>query len=328
MNITIPDSVTSIGDYAFRGCTSLASVTIPDNITNIGSWVFGDCTSLIRVTIPDSVTRIGDSAFSGCMSLASVMIGNSVTSIGSDAFFFCKNLADVTIPDSVTNIWVSAFQGCLCLKDVYYAGSEADRQNITIGKYNEPLQNAAWHYNYVDPNAHTHAFGTAWMHDETNHWHECACGEKSGTATHTFDAEITTPATTESAGVKIYTCTVCGFTKTEQIPPVRVVKGEFIRGNSADGSKAYAYRATVEFTADVPAGGNVQWYVDGQPAGNGATLTVADKKSSYTVTVVVTSPDGTQTADEEHVTIKADFWSRIVWFFTHLILPHRYRIKQ
>ena len=71
-SIAIPDSVTTIGDYAFHGCTSLTSVTIPDSVTSIGGSAFEDCTSLTSVTIPDSVTSIGWYAFRGCTSLTSV----------------------------------------------------------------------------------------------------------------------------------------------------------------------------------------------------------------------------------------------------------------
>ncbi len=68
-SVTIPDSVTEIGDYAFRGCKSLTDVTIPDSVTVIGSEAFSYCYSLTSVTIPDSVTEIGDSAFYSCESL-------------------------------------------------------------------------------------------------------------------------------------------------------------------------------------------------------------------------------------------------------------------
>ena len=94
---TIPDSVTSIGDWAFRECTSLTSVTIPDSVTSIGNYAFYNCTSLTSVTIPDSVTSIGDSAFRYCTSLTSVTIPGSVTSIGEYAFYNCDALTSVTI---------------------------------------------------------------------------------------------------------------------------------------------------------------------------------------------------------------------------------------
>ncbi len=92
---TIPDSVTSIGGAAFRGCTSLTSVTIPDSVTKIGNNAFEGCTSLTSVTIPDSVTSIGINAFSGCTSLTSVTIGNGVTEIGQAAFYDCESLTSV-----------------------------------------------------------------------------------------------------------------------------------------------------------------------------------------------------------------------------------------
>ena len=90
--LTIPDSVTSIGNYAFYNCTSLTSVTIPNSVTLIGVWAFYGCSSLTSITIPNSVTSIGSSAFYGCSSLSSITIPNSVTSIGSSAFYGCSSL--------------------------------------------------------------------------------------------------------------------------------------------------------------------------------------------------------------------------------------------
>ena len=97
-DLVIPDSVTSIGEYAFSGCKLLESVTIPDSVTSIGNNAFRDCTSLTSITIPSSVTSIGDSAFSGCKLLESVTIPDSVTSIGNYAFSGCSALESITIP--------------------------------------------------------------------------------------------------------------------------------------------------------------------------------------------------------------------------------------
>ena len=117
-SVTIPNSVTTIGERAFDYCRSLTSVTIPDSVTTIGHGAFQDCDSLTSVTIPNSVTTIGNSAFSGCSSLTSVTIPNSVTTIGKYAFSGCSGLTSVTIPNSVTTIVEGAFDYCSSLTSV------------------------------------------------------------------------------------------------------------------------------------------------------------------------------------------------------------------
>ena len=133
--LTIPDSVTSIGNGAFAGCTSLTSVTIPDSVTSIGWGAFLFCISLTSVTIPDSVTSIGTYAFDGCKSLESITIPDSVTSIGDSAFWDCKSLESITIPDSVTSIGDGAFYNCTSLTSVNYNGSKGEWNKIEFGYY-------------------------------------------------------------------------------------------------------------------------------------------------------------------------------------------------
>ena len=110
--------VTSIGDWAFYGCSGLTSVTIPSSVTSIGSCAFFGCTGLTLVVIPSSVTSIGDRAFRECSGLTSVSIPNSVTSIGYGAFESCSSLTSVTIPNSVTKIWEYTFRYCSGLTSI------------------------------------------------------------------------------------------------------------------------------------------------------------------------------------------------------------------
>ncbi len=117
-SVTIPNSVTSIGSSAFRGCTGLTSVIIGDGVTTIRGYAFKDCTALTSVTIGNSVTTIEDLAFYGCNSLPSITIPNSVTSIGDYAFYECTGLTSAVIGNNVTTIGENAFYGCSSLTSI------------------------------------------------------------------------------------------------------------------------------------------------------------------------------------------------------------------
>lgn len=132
-DITIPDSVTSIGSNAFYGCGSLTNITIPNSVTLIESCAFADCRNLTSIIIPDSVARIPYGAFYGCVSLKSI-----------------------TIPDSVISIGRSAFDYCYDLKDIYYSGSHTDWEKINIENYNDKL---------LDANIHYENSGYSWLDD-------------------------------------------------------------------------------------------------------------------------------------------------------------------
>jgi hypothetical protein len=120
-SVTIPAGVTSIDDFAFFGCSSLTSVTIPASVKSIGNETFNGCSSLKSVTIPAGVTSIGYMAFIGCSSLTSVTIPASVTSIGNETFNGCSSLTSVTIPAGVTSIGDMAFRFCSAMKSLTFA---------------------------------------------------------------------------------------------------------------------------------------------------------------------------------------------------------------
>ena len=110
--IIIGNRVTTIGQTAFSGCSSLTSVTIPNSVTTIKEYAFCNCSSLTSVTIPNSVTTIDDGTFSDCSSLTSVNIPNSVTAIGYGTFSGCTNLQKVNIGNSVKAVGGYAFYNC------------------------------------------------------------------------------------------------------------------------------------------------------------------------------------------------------------------------
>ena len=114
----IPNSVKSIGDAAFAGCTDLTSIRIPNSVTSIGVMAFAYCSNLKSVTIPNSVTCIESISFFGCSSLKSINIPNSVTRIGNSAFQDCSSLTSIDIPDGITSIYWTTFADCSSLTSV------------------------------------------------------------------------------------------------------------------------------------------------------------------------------------------------------------------
>ena len=181
---TIPNSVTSIGEYAFSHCTSLTSVTIPDSVTSIGDWTFSHCTSLTSVTISDSVTSIGEYAFYDCTSLTDVYYA------GSEAQWKAISISSNRNDDLLNaNIHYNYVSHTHSYKAVVTAPTCTEKGYTT--------HTCSCGDSYVD--TYVDALGHAW---------------DNGTVTKQ-------PTATET-GVRTYTCTRCSETKTESIPVVSV----------------------------------------------------------------------------------------------------------
>lgn len=109
--VSIPDTVTTIGDEAFSGNETLTSITIPDSVTTISYNAFKNCTALTGIYIPDSVKKVGPGAFEGCTALTSVEIGKNVSSWGTGVFINCDSLAKVSIAQD--NEYLTYYNGAI-----------------------------------------------------------------------------------------------------------------------------------------------------------------------------------------------------------------------
>ena len=133
-NITIPNSVTKIGEGTFESCGSLTNITIPDGVTSIKRGAFNFCSSLMNITIPNSVKYVGDEVFYNCQGLTSVILGNGIKYIGDQEFHGCSSLTSVTIPNTITEIGVEAFSSCTNLKSITYLGTKDQWNKIKLGR--------------------------------------------------------------------------------------------------------------------------------------------------------------------------------------------------
>ena len=131
-SLSIPNSVTSIGSYAFKNCNKVTSFTLPSSITSIPEGCFQNCGELVTLNLNNTITSIGDYAFSTCQKLKQasfeLLIANT-TYIGDEAFYNCNSITSVTLPSSLQTIGKKAFNGCFYLTTVTLAANatyEAD----------------------------------------------------------------------------------------------------------------------------------------------------------------------------------------------------------
>ena len=105
--------VTAFENCCFKDCRDLTSITIPSSVTSLGDECFKNCRSLTSITIPSSVTSLGNYCFDLCSGLTSITIPSSVTSLGEGCFKDCSGLTSITIPSSITSLGVYCFYGCI-----------------------------------------------------------------------------------------------------------------------------------------------------------------------------------------------------------------------
>ena len=249
-NTTLPAAITAVPGKCFADCTKLLNVKYAGTVTAIGDLAFESCKALTAAPIPETVTEIGASAFTGCTALTDVTIPAGVSTIPDGCFRGCTALADIDLPGTVTHVGHNAFTDCAALKDVRCYGaapavepgnSEAHSfEPATVTIHYNPAMNwtldadGKWQgYTVSDKGACLHAdYGT------TERTVPATCGEAGRvdticsncgevvstrelppTGAHDWDGGTVTTAPTETTpGVRTYTCTVCGQTRTEAIP--------------------------------------------------------------------------------------------------------------
>ena len=248
-NTTLPAAITAVPGKCFADCTKLLNVNYAGTVTAIGDLAFESCKALTAAPIPETVTTIDKAAFTGCTALTDVTIPAGVSTIPEDCFRGCTALADIDLPGTVTHVGHNAFTGCTALKDVRCYGaapavepgnSEAHSfEPTTVTIHYNPAMNwtldadGKWQgYTVSDKGACTHTdYGT------TENTVPATCGkagrvdticsncgevvstrELPPTGAHVWGNGVVTTAPTETTpGVRTFTCTVCGQTRTETI---------------------------------------------------------------------------------------------------------------
>ena len=249
-NTTLPAAITAVPGKCFADCTKLLNVKYAGTVTAIGDLAFESCKALTAAPIPETVTEIGASAFTGCTALTDVTIPAGVSTIPEDCFRGCTALADIDLPGTVTSVGHNAFTGCTALKDVrcYGAAPAVEPGNseahsfepaiVTI-HYNPAMNwtldaDGKWQgYTVSDKGACTHT-----DYDTTERTVPATCGEAGRvdticsncgevvstrelppTGAHDWGNGVVTTAPTETTpGVRTFTCSGCGQTRTETIP--------------------------------------------------------------------------------------------------------------
>ena len=128
-SIALPESLRRIGGYAFRGCTALESLALPEEMDEIGNWAFVECTSLAGLTLPERLDKIGSYAFSGCTAIESIAFPEGLPGTGNGTFDGCTALQSVALPEGMEEIGSYAFAGCTALAAITLPSTTVEINN-------------------------------------------------------------------------------------------------------------------------------------------------------------------------------------------------------
>ena len=276
-NTTLPAAITAVPGKCFANCTKLLNVKYAGTVTAIGERAFEGCKSLTAAPIPATVTELGASAFNGCVALTDVTLPAGVTAIPDGCFQGCTALKDMKLPGTVTRVGHNTFTGCTALGDVRCYGAPPTVQPAGAAEHSFEPAIVTIHYN-PDPvygwtlgadgkwQGYTVSSKGACLHTGYG-THEntvpATCGEAGRTETicdncgeviatkeipatgaHTWgNGTVTTEPTENEPGVRTFTCTICGQTRTETIPATGVHDYQFTKNVAptctADGYDLY-----------------------------------------------------------------------------------------
>ena len=262
-NTTLPAAITAVPGKCFADCTKLLTADYKGEVTTIGEHAFEGCKSLVTAPIPATVTELGASAFNGCVALTDVTLPAGVTAIPDACFQGCTALKDMKLPGTVTSVGHNAFTGCTALGDVRCYGAPPTVEPAGAAEHSFEPAIVTIHYN-PDPvygwtfdadgkwQGYTVSSKGACLHTgygTTENTVPATCGEAGrvdticsncgevistkeipATGEHTWDnGTVTTEPTENEPGVRTYTCTICGATKTAPIPATGAHDYQFTR---------------------------------------------------------------------------------------------------
>ena len=203
-NILLPAHMTKIGAGAFYSCDGITSITIPEGVTEIGKEAFCGCEKLGSINLPSNVTRIEDRTFYSCKELQKVKMLGDVVYIGWESFAYCEKLSDIRIPESMEEISWYAFCGCNNLININIPENVKEIGSYVFKAFNRVARLTLW----VTPDSYAEQYAK-----------NCRIDYKyPSDCIHDYEGENIKAPTCISDGEVIYTCKICRESYTGTIP--------------------------------------------------------------------------------------------------------------